>query len=196
MKKKFLYIISTLVILVAVACGPAPEPTLRAEDVAGTAAADAWLAVTLTQAAIPTNTATSTPTPTLLPTFTLVPTLFAPPTAVLAIPTTPAVNPCYNPPPPEPKGQQVQIKLVNNSKGLVDLSLGMQNPNNQGECATYFFRLGRYDQTVVTVLAACYWGYAYITDPTSNAQTASNLCLFETSKTVPISIGAEVIGLQ
>src|SRR5690242_1302245 len=164
MKKKFLYIIFMLVIVVVAACGPAPEPTVSAADLASTAAADAWLAVTLTQAALPTNTATPSATPTLQPTFTLVPTLFVPPTAaVAATATTEGSNPCYNPPPVEPKGTMVQIKLVNNSGGLVDLNLGMEDANDKGECATYFFRLGRFDQTVVTVLAACYWGYAYIT---------------------------------
>ena len=187
-----------LLVTLLTACGPAPEPTLTSADLASTAAAEAWIAVTQTQAAIPTNTATLIPpTATFAPTFTPFPTLASVPTsgssAVGGVPTN---NPCYDPPPAEPKGTLVKIKLVNHSQGLVDLNLGMENPNDQGECATYFFRLGRYDQPIVTVLAACYWGYAYITAPTSNAQTARPLCLFDTTKTVPVSIGAEVIGLQ
>jgi hypothetical protein len=201
MTKKYLTILSIFIITLVSACGPAPEPTLSAGDIANTAVADAWLAMTATQLAIPTATATIPPTETFTPLPTVTPLLLPtlPPIQTangLAIGSAPTNNPCYEPPPAEPKGTLVQIRLVNNSKGLVDLNLGMENPNAQGECATYFFRLGRYDQPVVTVLAACYWGYAYITDPTSNARTAAPLCLYETTKTVPVSINAEVIGLQ
>lgn len=198
MTKKFLYPPLILIILTLAACGPAPTPTLSADDIRNTAVADAWIAMTLTQAAIPTATLTPVPpSPTTMPTFTPFPTLPPiQPTSGPAVGAAPTGNPCYEPPPLKPKGVLVQIKLVNNSKGLVDFNLGMENPNPQGECATYFFRLGRYDQQVVSVLAACYWGYAYITDPNSNAKTIAPLCLYETTKTVPVSIGPEVIGLQ
>lgn len=198
MNKKFLPIPLIFIMTILSACGPAPEPTLSAEDLANTAVANAWTMLTLTQAAIPTATATFPPTETFTPqpTFTSPPPL---PTLELLssnATATSSTNPCYDPPPAEPKGKVVQIKLVNNSKGLVDLNFGMENPNDQGECATYYFPLGRYDQQVVSVLAACYWGYAYIKDPNSTARTAAPLCLFDSTKTVPVSIGAEVIGLQ
>jgi len=198
MKYRSLNIISVSLIAIISACGPAPEPTVSAEAIRDTAVAQAWIAMTQTQVAMPTATFTPvpptfTPAPSITPFPTLQPVL---PASGPAIGITPTLNPCYNPPPAKPVGLVVQVRLVNNSRGLVDLSLGMENPNNKGECATYYFRLGRYDQTVVSVLAACYWGYAYITDPTSNAQTIAPLCLYETTKTVPISIGAEVIGLQ
>lgn len=201
MKKKYLTILSILIISIVSACGPTPEPTLSAGDLASTAVANAWLAMTATQAAIPTATATVPPTETLTPqpTFTPIPLPTLPPllaTSGSTVGGAPTNNPCYEPPPAEPKGTQVKIRLVNNSKGLVDLNFGMENPNTQGECATYFFRLGRYDQPIVTVLAACYWGFAYITDPTSNAQTVAPLCLYDTTKTVPVSVNAEVIALQ
>jgi hypothetical protein len=198
MYKKSLPILIILIMTLVSACGPAPEPTLSADDLANTAVANAWTMLTLTQAAIPTATATFPPTATFTPqpTFTFpapLPTLELLSSNATA---TSSTNPCYDPPPAKPKGKMVQIKLVNNSKGLVDLSLGMENPNDEGECATYYFPLGRYDQQVVSVFAACYWGYAYIKDPDSNAETAGPLCLFDTTKTVPVSIGAEVIALQ
>lgn len=201
MSLKVHFIIFVLIGVILSACGPAPEPTLSAGDLANTAVANAWLALTATQAAIPTATATFPPTETFTPqpTFTPIPLPTLPPiqpTSGSAIGVAPTNNPCYEPPPLKPKGTLVQIKLVNNSKGLVDLNLGMENQNTQGECATYFFRLGRYDQPVVSVLAACYWGYAYITDPTSNAKTPKPLCLTDTTKTVLVSINAEVIVLQ
>jgi hypothetical protein len=78
MKKKFLYIVSILLIVILAACGTA-EPTMSADDIADTAIADAWLAVTLTQAALPTATSvppTFTPEPTVtpFPTLPLLPT--------------------------------------------------------------------------------------------------------------------------
>jgi hypothetical protein len=198
MKKNHPTILTLLIILTLSACGPAPTPTLTTEEISNTAVADAWISITQTQAAIPTATITPIPTATFtpLPTFTLMPISTLAPLVSLASATASGGNPCYNPPPVKPKGIVVQVKLVNNSKGLVDLSLGMENPNTDGECATYFFRLGRYDQPVVSLIAACYWGYAYITDPTSNSQTIAPLCLNNTTKTVPVSIGKEVIGLQ
>ena len=200
MKKKFLYIISIVPVLALSACGEPAEPTISPADLANTAVANAWIAITQTQAAIPTNTATPIPpTDTPSPTFTLFPTLPPAPTidnSAVGVAPTSSNNPCYDPPPAKPKGTVVQVKLVNNSKGLVSFSMGMEEANAQGECATYSFSLGRFDQPIVTVLAACYWGFAYITDPTSNAKTIAPLCLYETTKTVPISIGGEVIGLQ
>jgi len=132
-----------------------------------------------------------------MPTFTPFPTLpLLPTSGGVAVGISPTMNPCYDVPPVKPVGTVVQVRLVNNSKGLVKLSLGMENPNDQGECATYSFPLGRYEEPIVTLLAGCYWGFAYIEDPTSNSQTIAPLCLYNTTKTVPISIGPEVIGLQ
>ena len=201
MYKKYLTILSIFIITIISACGPAPTPTLSVADLQGTAMADAWVSITQTQAAIPTATvtpiptATFTPLPTVTPLLLLIPTL-APISLATATSAGNSNNPCYNPPPVKPKGVMVQVKLVNNSKGLVDLNLGMENANTDGECATYFFRLGRFDEPVVSLLSACYWGFAYITDPTSNSKTIAPLCLNDTTKTVPVSIGAEVIGLQ
>src|SRR5688500_9772080 len=115
MNRRFPSILTILLVTLLAACGPAPAPTLTSADLASTAAADAWIAVTQTQAAIPTNTATLIPpTPTFLPTFTPFPTLASVPTsggsAVGGVPTN---NPCYEPPPAEPKGTLVNIKLVN-----------------------------------------------------------------------------------
>src|SRR5688500_16287526 len=149
MNKKHLTILFVLILCLVSACGPAAEPTLSAGDLANTAVANAWTMLTLTQAAIPTATATFQPTATFTPqpTFTFVPlpTLEQPSLSSNATATS-STNPCYDPPPAKPRGKMVQIKLVNNSKGLVDLSLGMENPNDEGECTTYYFPLGRYDQ--------------------------------------------------
>ena len=126
MKKKYLIILSILLITIISACGPTPAPTLSVEDVQGTAVANAWVAITLTQAAIPTATETPIPpTPTIaftpLPVFTPYPTLV--PAATL--PDTSAKDPCDEPPPIDPQGDKVKIKFVNKSSGNVTLSFGM-----------------------------------------------------------------------
>jgi predicted small lipoprotein YifL len=196
--------LSILLVLSLSACGSG-EPELSAEDIRNTAIPVAMTSLAQTQMAMPTATqpaipptGTLSPTPFLTNTLALIATATSFPTFAQgpAAGTTPTLNPCYDVPPVKPRGTLVQIKLVNYSRGLVDLNLGMENPNPQGECATYYFRLGRYDQQVVSVLAACYWGYAYITDPTSNAQTIAPLCLYDTTKTIPVAIGTEVIELD
>jgi hypothetical protein len=197
MYKKILLLLSALVIAALSACGPEAPPTLSPAEIEGTAVALAWTSFAQTQTAQPTLTPSPIPpTETPLPTVTPFPTLppLQPTVALAAV--TPTGNPCYNPPPPEPVGTTVLIRIVNNSQGIADFNFGMENANDKGECATYYVRLGRYDQPVVRVLAACYWGLAYITDPNSVSKTIAPLCLFDTAKTVPVSVGPEVIGLQ
>jgi hypothetical protein len=200
MKKKYLTILSILIITVISACGPTPAPTLSVADVQGTAIADAWIALTQTQAAIPTATQTPIPpTPTItftpLPTFTPYPTLVP---VVATLPDTSATDPCDLPPPIEPKGTLVKIKLVNKSGGNVaPLSLGMIKENSLKECGTYTFSLGKFEEKVVTVLAGCYWGFGYVNgNEPSTAQTADVLCVTDTSKETSIWISKEVIGFH
>jgi len=189
--------IFTILLLVSmVACGPAPTPTLSVEDVAGTAMADAWLAITQTQAAMPTNTATLVPpTPTVLPTFTPFPTL--PPAPPTAAATSAEENPCNLPPPIETQGTKVKIKFVNKSGGSAALAFGMQAENSNGECGTYSFSFGDGQTSVVEVLAGCYWAYAWISgkEP-STAQNIENLCFTDPAQTRGLTIGAEVIGFD
>jgi len=202
MKRKFISLISVLVITVLSACGPAPVPTLSVADLQGTAVADAWVAMTLTQAAIPTATETPvppTPTITLTPfptaTLLLVPTFALVPAATL--PDTSVADPCNAPPPLEPKGKKVKIKFVNKSDGGVTFSFGMTQENEEKECGTYSFSLGRYEEPVVEVLAGCYWGYGWVDGKVpSTTQTNNNLCMTDTSKITTIWINAEVINFH
>lgn len=180
------------------ACGSSATPTMSMADAANTAAAAAWIAVTQTVAAMPTATETPVP-PTPLPSPTSIPTIaFVLPTvAVPTLPAATAANPCNDPPPAKPKGTTVKVKLNNQSGGSVNLSLGMTDPNDQGECGTYGFSLSKYDAPVVTILAGCYWGYGWVTgDKPSTTQTANIMCLTDTTKTVTIAIGPETLGLQ
>ncbi len=196
MKRILIPVISVLVIAVLSACGPEPTPTLSVADAQNTAVAAAWAALTQTQAAMPTATETPIPpTPTLTftpaPTFTPFPTV-VPPT----LPDTSATDPCNEPPPAEPKGSVIKVKFVNKADSSLNLSFGMMKENDKKECGTYSFTIGRYDEPEATVLAACYWGYAWVLDPPSTSQTPDVLCLTETGKTYTIWINKEVISLR
>jgi hypothetical protein len=199
MKKKYPLILSLLIILAVSACGPAPTPTLSAEEIANTAVAQAWIAITQTQAAMPTATPTATPLPptlTPLPTDTLLPTLAVVATsASVSNPGVATQDPCNQPPPIKPQGAIVQVQFVNKSGGNVNLSFGMNSPNDKSECVTYTFTLGVYDQPVVSVLAGCYWGYAWITGKLpSVARTGGTiLCVSDPNKIPPIWITKEQI---
>ena len=199
MNKKYLTIFTLLTITIISACGPAPVPTLSAADAQGTAVADAWIAITQTQAAIPTSTATPIPTATFtpLPTFTLMP-ITPLPSLVIPTETTAANDPCNQPPPAKPLGVQVKVKFVNKSGGHADLAFGMNQPNSLKECGTYSFSFGQFDESIVTVLAGCYWGYAWITgDLPSVAKTGSTiLCVTDPNVERAIWIGAETIGFH
>jgi hypothetical protein len=188
---KALTLLSLLIIIPLAACGPAPEPTVSPEDFANTALAAAFTEVYLTQAALPTATAvppTATPQPTMTPVPTLAPSTPIPATA------TAGVDPCEGVPPVEPKGDTAQVKFVNKSKGQVNLSFGMNPANNLGECGIYSFSLGVYDTPTVTVLAGCYWAYAWIdAKEPSIARNTGAICV-GAGQTISVSIGAETIG--
>jgi hypothetical protein len=193
MKRKLISIISILMIVMLSACGPEPTPTLSVADAQNTAIAAAWVALTQTQAAMPTATQTPVPpTPTM--TFTPPPTATLFPTVVPAtMPDTSATDPCNEPPPQEPKGTQVKVRFVNKSDGIVNLAFGMTQENEQDECGTYSFTIGRYEEPEATILSGCYWGYGWILDPPSTAKTPDVLCITDTGATTPIWITAELI---
>jgi hypothetical protein len=196
MKRKMIFVISVLVIAALTACRPEPTPTLSVVDAQNTAIAAAWVALTQTQAAMPTATETPIPpTPTL--TFTPAPTFTPFPTVVLAtLPDTSATDPCDEPPPVEPKGAVVKVLFLNKSDSTVNLSFGMTKENDQKECGTYSFTIGRYEEPEVQILAGCYWGWGWVLDPPSIAKTPDVLCVTDTSKTTSIWITNEVISFH
>ncbi len=198
MKRKVLITISMLIILTLTACGggPAPTPTLDLTAVQNDALTQAWVVVTMTQAALPTNTATPIPpSPTPFPTFSALPTL-APVVATAVPPTNPA-DVCNQVPPQKPLGAVVPVQFVNKSGGQVNLSFGMNTPNDQGECVTYSFSLGTTQTLQATVLAGCYWGYGWVSkNPPTTSRTPSLICLNDPSKVPPVWVEAEVMYLH
>lgn len=195
MYKKYLFFLSSIIIFGVSACGSTTEePTISAEAIAQTAAAEAWLAVTQTQAALP--TATIQPTSTPEPTITPAPTLPPLPTLSQATPVSVAtIDPCNQVPPIEPKGKLVKIEIRNDSQGSANLALGMNSPNDFDECVTYSFEIGKTRTIEQSVLTACYWGYAWINGAeVSTARTGGTLlCLTDASQTYRIKITKETI---
>jgi hypothetical protein len=196
MKRKLLSVISILVIAALSACGPKATPTMSVADIQSTAMADAWIALTQTQAAMP--TATETPIP---PTPTL--TLTPPPTVEFIIPTlvpatlpNTAIDPCNDVPPAEPKGAKAKVQFFNKSNSNLNLLFGMLKENDKKECGTYSFTLGRYENPTVEVLAGCYWSWAWVLDPPSIAKNPEVLCVTETDFTYSIWITAEVVSFH
>jgi hypothetical protein len=196
MMKKFPFPPLILIILALAACGPASTPALSADDIRNTAVADAWIAMTMTQASIPTATLTLIP-PSPTPTSTLTPFPTLPPVVPTAVPPTQAADACGQVPPIEPKGALVKVKFVNKSGGSVNLSFYMTTPNDKGECVTYTFVLGRYDEPIETVLAGCYWAYGWVTgDEPSTAQAINTMCITDPNKVPAIWISSEVISFH
>lgn len=196
MKKKFLTILSILIVITISACGSA-EPTMSSEDLASTAMANAWISITQTQAALP--TATTIPTNTPEPTATLLPTIPPlPPTVAPATVAGPTADICNQIPVEKPLGTLINVEFRNQSQGQVNLSFGMNTPNDKGECYTYSYSLGMGDSSSSQVVAGCYWGYAWITakEP-SNARTADVLlCLTDPNLTYHVVITKETISLK
>ncbi|MBN8654763.1 MAG: hypothetical protein J0M11_03435 [Anaerolineae bacterium] len=179
MKQKFLIVLSLLSILILSACGGADAtPELSPEDTAATAMAEAWIAITQTAAALPTNTPipptfTPQPTNTAMPTIELLPTL---PPAPVVVAT--ATADCIAIPVPEPKGALVNVEIYNESQGSATVAFGMNSANDKNECFSYSLSLGRNDVYTGKVLAGCYWGIAWITgEEQSVARSGDLMCL-------------------
>lgn len=200
MKQKFLIIISILAILALSACGGAEAPPeISAEDVAATALAEAWLGITQTAAAMPTETPvpptfTPQPTNTVLPTLELLPTLPPAPAAVVATPT----SECNQIPQIEPKGALVNVEFYSEAKGSASLAFGMLSPNDKGECYTYSFSVGRGDVLNAKVLAGCYWGYAWITGEEDSVARSGDkvMCLTNASTIYKVKITKESVDFK
>lgn len=166
--KRFL-IISTITVLALVvsACGATPaEPTMSPADIQSTAVAAAFTIVAETQAAIPTNTpvpptntpeptptSTETPIPSPTPETNLVPTFTSVPTTVNS---GTGGDPCNKPLSGNVSGHETKIRLQNETKGDLVISLYL-NLTAFGECGFRGYNLGPNGSTTITDLPqGCY----------------------------------------
>lgn len=193
MKRIFIMTVITVAALVISACGAQPpaEPTVSAVDIQSTAVAAAFTIVAETQAAIPTNTPippTDTPVPTPIPTDTPVPS----PTleAALVIPTftfvpttvgsTAGGDPCNKPLQSPVTGDLTKIRLTNQTKGSLVISLYL-NLTAFGECGYRGYNLGPNDSTTITDLpTGCYNVSVFVTEPNKNTKSFGYGCINNT----------------
>jgi predicted small lipoprotein YifL len=203
MKRKFLPIVSLVLMMALAACGPKSAPGLSAADVQNTAVAHAMTAIGMTQAVMPTNTP-ALPTP-ILPTLTTEgATLVTLPTVAVATQVSAPVNnsnasptpDCYQPPAAKLLGTTVQVKLVNKSDGPVNLSMGMYEPNDKGECFTWAFSVNDKGSETVTVLSGCYWIAGYQNGPNPSTPRVGYICLTDTTQIRGLTINNNSIGFD
>lgn len=170
--------------LVISACGGTPaEPTLSAEDIQATAVSAAFTIVAETQAALPTNTPvpptdTPVPTPVASDTPMPLPTLesAAVPTFTQA-PATQSGDPCNKPLPGNVSGRDTKIKLTNETKGSLVISLYL-NLTAFGECGYRGYNLGPKGSTVITDLPqGCYNVSVFVTEPNKNSKSFGYGCI-------------------
>jgi hypothetical protein len=163
--KKLLITLIVGVFLIS-ACGPEPEPTMSPEDIQGTAVAAAWTMVALTQAAIPTEThipPTETPLPTPLPTNTIAPLEL--PTQVLPTATTASsADDCDHFLPPGVPGPTAPIKIINETKAPVNVSLYLEK-TPFGECGYRGYSIPKNNSVLVEFPQGVMYGYAWILEP-------------------------------
>lgn len=200
MRRKFLPGISLVIVMMLAACGPQPAPEINVTDVQNTALAVALTNIGMTQSAMPTNT--SVPPTSALPTETA--TLITLPTVALQSPTSaPIANAnasptpdCYQPAPAELAGTKVNIRLVNKSDGPVNLSMGMYEPNDRGECFTFAFFIAEKVSEQVTILSGCYWIAGYQNGPNPSTPRRDYICLDTSAEGRGVSINNNSIGFD
>lgn len=161
-----LWILTTATILLT-ACGAEDvPPTLSVADVQSTAVSAALTIVAQTQQAIPTNTSlppTETPTSTPLPTNT---PLELPTLAVTATNTAVAGgDPCATRVLGKPQGKNTTIKIDNQTKQKVAVSLYLNETDSHNECGYRYYELAKNGSVVITDLVyGCYNLWAWNLD--------------------------------
>jgi hypothetical protein len=175
MKMKRLLITLLASMFLISACGPEPVPTMSAADVQGTAVAAAWTLVAETQAAIPTATPippTETASPTVEPTMTVAPlglptqSLAGPTQPVAVVPTATAsnANECNKPLASSPDGPTAPIKLINETKAAVNVSLWLDK-TVFGECGYRGYSIPKNNSILIDFPQGNIYGYAWILEP-------------------------------
>jgi hypothetical protein len=176
MLKKILPILLAISVALT-ACAPKAAPTMAPADVEGTAVSAAFTMVALTQMAIPSATPlppTEMPSPTPLPTFTLqaiMPTL-----EPLVLPSaTPAVsdpNNCNHVLDMGEAGPMKNLRIENENKSTVNLSLSLYKPNSFGQCGYVSYVISKGEKRKVGIPAGYWYAYSWVLDPPSTGSVS------------------------
>jgi hypothetical protein len=176
MLKKILPILLALTVLLT-ACGTPAAPTMAPGDVEGTAVSAALTMVNLTQMAIPTATPlppTETPSPTPLPTFTLQPII--PTLEQLILPTATSApsdpNNCSRALNMGEAGPMKNIRIENENKSQVNLSLNLYEPNLFGQCGSLSYTLNAGEKRKVGIPSGSWYAYSWVLNPPSTGSVS------------------------
>jgi hypothetical protein len=166
MKHKTILVLLVIAATLLSACGAEATATVSAVDIQSTAVSAAFTIVAETQAAIPTATPlppTETPTQTPLPTNTPLPL----PSLEATFTSAPAgdVDPCDTRVLGKPAGKATVIKIENNVKGRVRVSLYLNETDSHNECGYRSYDLAKNGSVVITDLVyGCYNLWAWNLD--------------------------------
>jgi hypothetical protein len=183
MKPFSTFTVIVLLTMIISACGNPPAPTANPADIQGTAQAAAFTMIAQTQAAIPTATPvppTEIPTQTPLPLPTETP-LALPTSAALsnptAAPTSGGGDPC-NRILSAPKGKETTIRVVNQTKVTITVSMYLNETAGKGECGWRTFNLAKNNDIVFTDLVqGCYNLWAWSDDSKGKFNSSGSGCI-------------------
>lgn len=167
MKKLFILTLASILFLSA--CGTPAEPTMSADDIQSTAVAAAMTMVAQTQAAIPTATPippTNTPAPTPVPTNTI-PPLQLPTQPLVVQPTATTAsdaNECNKFLSPSAAGPTAPIKLVNQTKAPMNVSLYLDK-TPFGECGYRGYSIPKNGSINIEFPQGAIYAYVWILEP-------------------------------
>ncbi|MBI4761601.1 MAG: hypothetical protein ACOYYF_00755 [Chloroflexota bacterium] len=181
-----LVLLITLTVVLS-ACGGTPAaPTMSAQDIQATAVAAAFTIVAQTQAAIPTNTPippTNTPEPSPTPTETPLPSPTLDPALVptfTPLPPTAGGDPCNKALGSSVSGTQTKIRLSNETKGSLVISLYL-NLTPFGECGYRGYNLEKGGSVIITdLVTGCYNISVFVTLPNKNSKAFGYGCINNT----------------
>lgn len=193
--------ISALALLLSAACAPA-VPTPDVAQIQASAVAAASTMIAQTQEAMPTATEvppTPEPSPTPLPSPTLAPLPTLAFDAPTAAPTGSTGDDCNHIFDLAATGNaRSPVKINNNTKGSVNLSLGMFQKNAFGQCGYLGFTIPKGNSITVqmpqTGQGPCWWGYGWVNGPKPSTPEGGPFCWNNTDKWT-LDIGPDVIRL-
>jgi hypothetical protein len=167
--KKILPILLALTVLLA-ACAPLGTPTMASSDAQNTAVSAVWTMAAETQLANPTTTPLP---PTAISSPTLTPARVIPTLEQLILPTTTTVpsdpNNCNKTLNVGDAGPMKNIRIENENKGQVNLSLNLYKPNEFGQCGSLSYIIKSGEKRKVSIPSGYWYAYSWTLDPPSTA---------------------------
>ena len=191
MKQSLKYVpVLFLLALIVSACGSPAAPTMNAAAVQSTAVAAAFTVVAQTQAAMPTatplpptNTPTETPlatnTPPPLPTIAMTNAVLASPTNSSSSSSSSGTDPCANRVlGASPQGKQTTIRIVNETKVPIKLSLYLEETASHGECGYRYYEISKGGDVVISdLIQGCYDLWAWSDAPKGKFNSSGGGCI-------------------